>query len=631
MHSGATIYYTTDGSWPTASSTPYSGPIALSSVSGNKKLIRAVAIKEDGTATLPSDFSFSVLEFTNLEPNTSATLAGVDYTFNTFNAPGTPWSGDILKMATDGARQTDGIPSAYRAMPDGAKGGVWLYLDFGHEFGVNKVEVDFWHDWSFGAVIQLSTTADFTAETTKTVYSNYMFDSNPASWTDFTAAGATAEKTADTWFQYGQEFTFETVQARYFRVFCKEVTAATNGSVWSELAVYTPLGLNVAFGKIPMFDKYPEAERAATKMLDVNNFSVPYGSEPTDFADKLPTSFQVEDFLGNQGTITGTWASETYNKEQAGDYVFKFTPSEGNAFGDPYGILNVTVTVAPAADKTGLKAAIERASALKQEEYLADHWQEFADALEAARTVDAKTLLFQEEADSAKTALENAMSVLIKKGDKTTLNSLLSTVNGLQENKYSKKSWAALQTAKAHATEVQQNDNATQSVVDLAVGELQTAYDALEELADKAALTQKVNELKSLDLSAYTAASRSALENVLADADELLKQEELYKKDADAVIARLDAAKNGLVRKADFSALESAVNEAKQLLKEAHTASTHAAFEKAAEDAQKVLDNDESSQEAIDAALAELNAKKAALVSSDKTELDALLSGCNYA
>ena len=58
--SGVTIYYTTDGSLPTTSSTVYTGPIHISSLLGTTT-IRAVAVKSGGGSSQPAKGAYTIV------------------------------------------------------------------------------------------------------------------------------------------------------------------------------------------------------------------------------------------------------------------------------------------------------------------------------------------------------------------------------------------------------------------------------------------------------------------------------------------------------------------------------------------------------------------------------------------
>ena len=71
----------------------------------------------------------------------------------------------------------------------------------------------------------------------------------------------------------------------------------------------------------------------------------------------------------------------------------------------------------PEVDKTKLEAAIAAAETLKEEDYTAESWAAFAEALAVAKATDAKADATQEQVDLAEEALSADMSALEKKPD----------------------------------------------------------------------------------------------------------------------------------------------------------------------------------------------------------------------
>ena len=93
---GATIYYTTDGTTPSAGSTPYSGPFDLTT---SPTTVKAIAIR-DGR---PSDVTTQVLKIQLAPPTISIGATGL--------ATLTAEAGATIHYTTDGSTPTDGSPT----------------------------------------------------------------------------------------------------------------------------------------------------------------------------------------------------------------------------------------------------------------------------------------------------------------------------------------------------------------------------------------------------------------------------------------------------------------------------------------------------------------------------------------
>ena len=122
----------------------------------------------------------------------------------------------------------------------------------------------------------------------------------------------------------------------------------------------------------------------------------------------LTDSYRCQLPKGTDGT--GKWKLTVYAMGYA-DTTFEITATEAN----------IVKPEAGAADTTALKAAVERASALKEADYTADSWKAMQLELEEARELLAKENPTQAEADEATTHLNAAVQALVKAEVKDTL------------------------------------------------------------------------------------------------------------------------------------------------------------------------------------------------------------------
>ena len=131
-------------------------------------------------------------------------------------------------------------------------------------------------------------------------------------------------------------------------------------------------------------------------------------------------------------------------------------------------------------DKTVLKAAIDRATAINASEYTTASLTKMYEALETAKEVYGNDKADQTAVNDAAKALNDACDALVRVSDKSELQNLIAKVNGLKESDYTKESWNALQQALAAAVKIDANHDASQTDVDNAAAALQKAIDALE-------------------------------------------------------------------------------------------------------------------------------------------------------
>ena len=185
---------------------------------------------------------------------------------------------------------------------------------------------------------------------------------------------------------------------------------------------------------------------------------------------------------------------------------------------------SITVTTVTDSDKAALNALIAEAEALNESDYTAASWAVFAKALSDAKSVAANTSATQTAVDEAKANLQSAMDALEKAAaaDKTALNALIAKAEALDESDYTASSWKAMQTALASAKKVAADASATEEAVAAEISNLQNKLDALAGRASLSDVTARLDLIKKLDETLYTAASWEALQKTVADAQQLV-------------------------------------------------------------------------------------------------------------
>ncbi len=487
----------------------------------------------------------------------------------------------------------------------------WITLDFGDVYAVDTVKAKFWHNWLFGAVIQLSTTPDFQEGTIYTVFSNYgKSEGSVVNWgSDKIDA---VPMTHDEWFTGMRTFTLDTpVEARYLRAYSDQLS---NGSlVFSAYEELSATGTRVK--------KYPAIVESIVES-DVENITVANGTAAADLG--LSTTVNVKTLGGAEYALTGTWSCTNYDATVAGEYTFTFNHANTLLL-DTYGVLTAKVTVAPAADKAALNAEITACEALTEATYVSTTWTSFAEKLAAAKAVAEKTVLFQSEVDEALAALTRAKDALVARGDKTQLKALMDGAAAYEAEDYTAASYAALTAKLAEVQNVYDDVDAIQSTVDGAKAQLQAAIDGLVAIADTTALEAKYDELKD-KANVYTNASWLRFQDALTEAKAIIDKAEPGVKETEDALTALNAANEALVVKADYSALTALIGECDLIVLDNYITAGKAEFTKALAEAKTFAANDEHTAEEIAAQINALTAKKNALVAKgDKTALVAAI------
>ena len=131
----------------------------------------------------------------------------------------------------------------------------------------------------------------------------------------------------------------------------------------------------------------------------------------------LTDSYRCQLPKGTDGT--GKWKITVYAMGYA-DTVFEVNATDAN----------IVKPEAGEADTTALKAAVEKAEALKEADYTADSWKAMQLELQEAKDLLAKEKPTQAEVDEATTHLNAAVEALVKADTKVTvtLNKKTATV-----------------------------------------------------------------------------------------------------------------------------------------------------------------------------------------------------------
>ncbi len=134
-------------------------------------------------------------------------------------------------------------------------------------------------------------------------------------------------------------------------------------------------------------------------------------------------------------------------------------------------------------DKSALISAIATAQTKNENDYTPESWTNFAQALQAAITVNNNIEATQSEVNTALDNLTTAMSNLVEKTvvDKSALIAAIALAGEKLEDKYTPETWQVFALALQAAITVNNNAQATQEEVNTALNNLTTAMNALVE------------------------------------------------------------------------------------------------------------------------------------------------------
>ena len=216
--------------------------------------------------------------------------------------------------------------------------------------------------------------------------------------------------------------------------------------------------------------------------------------------------------------------------------------------------------------------------------------------------------------------LELDNSITINKViDKSELENLINSANGLNKDDYTEDSWSNLEAILQEANKVFVDENAIQDEVNEMVDKLQQAIRELEEKKiDKSVLQGLVDKVKETDSSKYTPSTWTQFENALKAANSILTNESSTQEEVESSYNTLLKAYLELRLTPDKSLLEELIKDIESIDLSKYTGKSVEILEKALEDSNKVLANKEVTEKEVNTALENLkNAKNSLVASSD--------------
>lgn len=270
------------------------------------------------------------------------------------------------------------------------------------------------------------------------------------------------------------------------------------------------------------------------------------------------------------------------------------------------------------ADLTALNGAIATAEGKVEGEYTTNSWKALQEILAEAKLLTGAS--DQEEIDATVLLLNEAIDALVLKADLSLLTALIAEVEALNEESYTPNSFSLL-TAPLTAAKALSGDN-TQEEINGAYNALNEAKQALLLRADFTALNSAIATARGKVELNYTQASWQLLVSALSEAEALdfnATQEQV-----NAKATALNEAIEGLIVKADLTALNEAIAVAEGKVEGEYTVASWAVLKEALASA-KLLDEGSDSVVIANATVA-LNSAIAGLVlKANLTELNELL------
>lgn len=157
-----------------------------------------------------------------------------------------------------------------------------------------------------------------------------------------------------------------------------------------------------------------------------------------------------------------------------------------------------------------------------------------------------------------------------------------------------------------------------------------SAYDALEPIPDKTALSSALNKAEAFDLSAYTPTSAKEFESAISEIHVVYDDSNATKKEVADAEAGIANAYLKLVFKADKTGLTELYDKYSALTLDEYTPSSVKSFKQELQKAKKVIDDGDALQDAVDKQIEEMQTIETLLVEkADKSALESMINACN--
>lgn len=251
-------------------------------------------------------------------------------------------------------------------------------------------------------------------------------------------------------------------------------------------------------------------------------------------------------------------------------------------------------------DKTALQAAVDDAASVTEGTYSGATYNTYVDAVAQGQLVLDNPDAVQSEVDAATAAILAAKEGLAT--DKTALRAAVEDAASVTEGTYTTASYTAYMNAVSAGQTLLDDDAANQTAIDDATNAIITAKAGLT--TDKSALQTVVSAYDRVDASDYTAASYKVYTDAVAAGQLVLNDTDATQTAIDGATAAINAAYGALVKAADKSALQAAVDNATTVDSTLYTAASYKTYTDAVAAGQTVLDDANATESAVATALA---------------------------
>lgn len=243
----------------------------------------------------------------------------------------------------------------------------------------------------------------------------------------------------------------------------------------------------------------------------------------------------------------------------------------------------------------------------QKEEYTRESWEALAEAIQAAKAVNANEEATRSDIDEARAALIAAFGNLEYGVQKQHLEAAIGAAEAILAvpGDYEEESLILLRESLAQAKEVLMDEDSSQDDVNAMAGQLLDALAQVSGNEDVGALENLIQAAERLTASKYTRKSWEALEAAILYAKGVAADSERETEDIQAAYKKLAEAIQGLEMKGNKAALASILEKAKEILEHAdrYVTASISGLADAVEQAEAVYENEDAGQKEVNSAV----------------------------
>lgn len=260
-------------------------------------------------------------------------------------------------------------------------------------------------------------------------------------------------------------------------------------------------------------------------------------------------------------------------------------------------IESLVAYVAP--DLTPLKSLLVQASKLKENEYSITSFATLSVAIKTANDTLVIKKVTQEQVDSAKVALDNAMKGLTV--DTSKLEKKLEVAKGLEETTYTPSTFTKLKTEITN-TELFLQSTHKQYEINEQLSKLDIVIQQLVEKANKSDLKKEMDTAKTLYAGDYTKATMDALKEAVNNAQRIYEDEEATQETVSEATQAVKQAISKMKLVIHKENLQKSIDQGKAIVEIEYTPSSYEKFKVRYDEAMLVNNDEEATQEQVDSA-----------------------------